>query len=413
MAEERREGQPAEDSKTFHLIDGKYSINDLIDIDRLRSIFEECSEATGITTGFVSFPEQSLLIATGWKDICKQFHRVCPESSLHCKENHLNLTIQCNRLKELNIRSCDLGLVEGATPVFIKGKHAGNLFTGPVLFEKPDKERFNKQAELYGFDQKAYLNALGGVPVVTEKQFRKTLSFLSGITTLVVEQGLNNLKIKESARTLKEEMAERMRTEEKLRTEHAKFIGVLNVMGEGLYIVNQDFVIEYQNKIIEDSFGNNTGRKCYKTYFGSDEPCEFCPVIETATSGKIHQVEAELQDGKSYDINASPFTDLDGNVKAIVLLKDITEKKTLQTEAMRAGHLASLGELWAGIAHEINNPINGVINYAEILKDQYEEQGEDADIPNRIIKEGERIATIVRNLLSFARTVKRITATPI
>ncbi len=406
MAKERREGQFDVNSETFHLIDGKYSITDLIDIDRLRSIFEEFSGATGISTGFVSYPEQEILIATGWKEICKKFHLAYPESALQCKESHLNLTIQCNKLNELNIRPCGLGFVEGATPIFIMGRHVGSLFTGPVLFEKPDEKRFDKQGEIYGFDQKDYLKALDHVSIVTEEQFKKELLFLSGITSLVVEQGLNNLKIEESARALAEEVAERKRAEEKMRTEHEKFMGVLNVIGEGLYIVNRDFVIEYQNKFVENVFGCKTGRKCYRTYFRFDEPCNFCPVIDTVVSGKIHQVESAFQNGKSYDVNASPFTDVDGNVKAIVLLRDITEKKTLQAEAMRAGHLASLGELSAGVAHEINNPINGVINYAELLKDESEEKGEDAEIPKRIIKEGERIAVIVSNLLSFARDRK-------
>ncbi len=87
----------------------------------------------------------------------------------------------------------------------------------------------------------------------------------------------------------------------------------------------------------------------------------------------------------------------------LVHTDDITEKKAMQAETMRAGHLASLGELAAGVAHEINNPINGIISLGEILKSQCDKNGNDDEIPTRIINEGERIAKIVRNLLSFAR----------
>jgi signal transduction histidine kinase len=86
-----------------------------------------------------------------------------------------------------------------------------------------------------------------------------------------------------------------------------------------------------------------------------------------------------------------------------MLTSDITEKMTLEAEAMRASHLASLGELAAGVAHEINNPINGIINYAQILSDRGSEGDQDHFIANQIIKEGDRIAKIVKNLLSFAR----------
>ena len=73
---------------------------------------------------------------------------------------------------------------------------------------------------------------------------------------------------------------------------------------------------------------------------------------------------------------------------------------------MRAGHLASLGELAAGVAHEINNPINGIINYAQIIANKSEKRSKESDIADRIIKEGNRIAVIVSSLLSFARERK-------
>ncbi len=75
----------------------------------------------------------------------------------------------------------------------------------------------------------------------------------------------------------------------------------------------------------------------------------------------------------------------------------------MQAETIRAAHLASIGELAAGVAHEINNPISGIINYAEILSDESETGSRQNDIAERIIKEGGRISNIVRSLLSFAR----------
>lgn len=87
-------------------------------------------------------------------------------------------------------------------------------------------------------------------------------------------------------------------------------------------------------------------------------------------------------------------------------VRDITEKKTLQADAMRNARLASLGELAAGVAHEINNPINGIINYAQILINRSSKQLKETELPQKIIKEGERIERIVRNLLSFARERK-------
>ncbi|MCP4688276.1 MAG: PAS domain-containing protein, partial [Desulfobacterales bacterium] len=199
------------------------------------------------------------------------------------------------------------------------------------------------------------------------------------------------------------DITERRRAEEALRIERDKLKGVLDGVGEGMYIVNREYTVEFQNEIFENLFPGGVGDKCHVAYMGSAAPCATCNLCEAISSGEIQRLEVTFVDGKDFDITFSPFTELDGEVKAIVLARDISEKKILQAEAARAWQLASLGELAAGVAHEINNPVNGIISYAEVLKDECEDKGEEDVIPARIIKEGMRVAAIVRNLLSFAR----------
>jgi len=110
-------------------------------------------------------------------------------------------------------------------------------------------------------------------------------------------------------------------------------------------------------------------------------------------------------EGREYVIQTAktPVKDETGKITGILgIFWDITEKIQLQMEATRSRHMASLGELAAGVAHEINNPINGIINYAQILANKSGEQSKEKDIANRIKKESIRIANIVKSLLSFA-----------
>jgi len=117
----------------------------------------------------------------------------------------------------------------------------------------------------------------------------------------------------------------------------------------------------------------------------------------------IQRTELLLSSKKAYAQSYAPFIDVDGRTKTLVLLRDITEEKLLQAETLRSVQLASIGELAAGVAHEINNPINGIINYAQIIQDESSDNVTLTRISEKIIREGERVATIVTNLLSFAR----------
>jgi signal transduction histidine kinase len=98
------------------------------------------------------------------------------------------------------------------------------------------------------------------------------------------------------------------------------------------------------------------------------------------------------------------MTGNNGQVKSVIeIATDITEKTMLHKEAERMAQLASVGELAAGVAHEINNPVNGVINCAELLVNKAGPNSREHELGKRILKEGDRIASIVKGLLSFSR----------
>jgi PAS domain S-box-containing protein len=114
----------------------------------------------------------------------------------------------------------------------------------------------------------------------------------------------------------------------------------------------------------------------------------------------IYAREADAFDSDAVDLLEKLAANLSYGISAI---RSNMERKRAETEALRAGHLASLGELAAGVAHEINNPINGILNYAQILANKGPDGSREMDIAKRIIKESDRIANIVSSLLSFAR----------
>lgn len=101
-------------------------------------------------------------------------------------------------------------------------------------------------------------------------------------------------------------------------------------------------------------------------------------------------------------------------VKTYGVNQNITERKRAEEEReqllgqlLQSQKLESLGILAGGVAHEINNPIMGIMGYAQLIKDKLPPENELTEYAVEIGKEAERVAGIVRSLLSFARVEKQ------
>ncbi len=98
----------------------------------------------------------------------------------------------------------------------------------------------------------------------------------------------------------------------------------------------------------------------------------------------------------------------------LVYARDITERKhheekeqDMEAQLRQQQKLEAIGTLAGGVAHEINNPLNGIMNYAQLILDASDKETNTATYSSEIIHETERISVIVKNLLQFSRHEKR------
>ena len=89
--------------------------------------------------------------------------------------------------------------------------------------------------------------------------------------------------------------------------------------------------------------------------------------------------------------------------KADELKRACDERQKLETQLIQSEKMASLGQLAAGVAHEINNPLTGVLTSGHLLLRRFETEGPDREDLENIIRETTRCREIVRGLLDFAR----------
>ncbi len=212
-----------------------------------------------------------------------------------------------------------------------------------------------------------------------------------------------------------------------------------------LYIVDPDYHIVALNRSraqragqLHETYPTDAlvGQVCYQALFNRDHPCPECRVQETFNDGTVtrrserreavrpkreqwpaEQVPAEFapprEEGISeWEIETYPIFDEGGGtggeidkrvLQAILLEQDVTEKRHLESILSQSEKLAAIGQLAAGVAHEINNPLTAIIANAQILHRELPPKDDLQVSVDLIARAGARAAQVVRNLLDFAR----------
>lgn len=94
----------------------------------------------------------------------------------------------------------------------------------------------------------------------------------------------------------------------------------------------------------------------------------------------------------------------DEQERILIIIEDVSEKKKLEDELIRSGKLAALGELSAGLAHEINNPLAIISGYAQMLQaEPTMDEAREQHYLKEIVQQTERAARIMRKVRDFAR----------
>jgi PAS domain S-box-containing protein len=235
---------------------------------------------------------------------------------------------------------------------------------------------------------------------VLSVRFRETRPFSPAelrLCKVVAGTSANALKNALLFRDVQREAAEHQATGEKLRR-------VLDCTPDLIVAVDVEGRVTQFNRGAEILTGRATAEA-----LGRRLPEILGPQVGTAGGGDAgrepRDVSLHRADGERLEISlaSAPLTGPDGERAGRVWVgRDVTKLRRVEKSLAQAERLSSLGEVVAGVAHELNNPLTGVVGYAELLRLKAQRADEIQDL-ERIVESAGRCQRIVHKLLSFAR----------
>ena len=254
---------------------------------------------------------------------------------------------------------------------------------------------------------------------------RKRIEEILRRSKAALQRAYAEVELQVEARTaeLRKEIEERRQIEEELRRSEARYRTLVTQAPIGILTCDCDGRVLHFNPVMLKIIGLDNG-DAFRQYNLLTHPIAvetgFAADLRRSLTERVaiqaeyhHQVKSERSgwDDRVTQAHITPLRSDSGHMNgALILAEDVTEKRQLGEQLAQSAKLASIGELAAGVAHEINNPINGIINYAQVLLNEAHSQSSSTPSTDRetrflegILREGNRVANIVHDLLTFAR----------
>ena len=215
-----------------------------------------------------------------------------------------------------------------------------------------------------------------------------------------------------------QDITERKRAEVELSNKTSELQAIFDSISDGIMVYDHEGRLQHHNQISPDLLPGaiERGKQCRDIFHAEPPgPPHQCPVELALRGERVETSLVYIREGRKtlyLDVTATPIKDTLGKNRALVFLRDVSEKRLQEMHLIQTEKMSSIGVLSTGIAHEINNPLASVAGCAEGLLRRFKDTPGLADdarldvFPNYlqvIVRESYRCKGIIDNLLSFGR----------
>ncbi len=205
------------------------------------------------------------------------------------------------------------------------------------------------------------------------------------------------------------DITERKKMEEQLFQITHDWQDTFDTITDMITIHDKDFNIIRANKaaekILKLPFLANAKVKCYKYYHGAECPPEWCPSCQSLKTGEPSTSEMfEPNLNMFIEIRAIPRFDPDKNLVGLIhVVRNITERKRLESQLRQAQKMEAIGQLAGGVAHDFNNFLTAIIGYGNLLQMKIREDDPLMMYARQILAASEKAANLTQSLLAFSK----------
>lgn len=207
------------------------------------------------------------------------------------------------------------------------------------------------------------------------------------------------------------DVTERELLARELKDSEEKFRTLVETSLDGI-VLHRDLKILYVNRACLEMFGYQQPEemlgqsllKFFELPYQQAASRRLAHLLQGTPRPRIFEIKGVRRDGSRFDLEiiSSPTT-YGGRTASQSHIRDITHKKHLEEHLARTEKLASLGQLAAGVAHEMNNPLGSIMVLSYLLLEDLNPEGPERVQVEKIIREATRCKEIVKGLLEFSR----------